>query len=151
MSIKETTDDKKSAKEPVVSLKNYWHFADSPSDKSYLMGSKCRVCGSVVFPKRPICPVCVKENTMEDIPLGTRGTIVEFCVSKVAATGFFAPCIHSWIRLKDGPKVFSTITGTEVSEEAVKVGMEVELFADKVKVDEKGNDVIGYTFRPVKI
>ena len=33
--------------------------------------------------------------------------------------------------------------------EALKLGQEVELVVGKIKEDEKGNDIIGWKFRPV--
>jgi len=53
--------------EQVYIRQGYFHRATNPSDRSYLIGSKCRVCGYISFPKRLICPVCIKENTMQEV------------------------------------------------------------------------------------
>ena len=86
---------------------------------------------------------------MEDLPLSTRGKIDTYSVVQVAPTGFTAPYIQAFVDLPEGPRVFTIITGCEPSEEAIGEGQEVELFIDKVREDEKGNDLIGYKFRPV--
>ena len=44
-------------------------FAQEPSGKAYLIGNKCNVCKRVFFPRRGSCPVCVQENTLEDVEL----------------------------------------------------------------------------------
>jgi hypothetical protein len=45
--------------------------------------------------------------------------------------------------------VFSIIAGGTSAAQALKLGAEVELTIEPVSVDEKGNEVIGYKFRPV--
>ena len=136
-------------KEQSVALKGYLHVGTSDADPSYLIGSKCKICGFVTFPKRPVCPLCLKEKSMEEVPLGTRGVIHAFCVTRVTSPGFSAPSIHAWVDLEHGPRVFAVITGCETSEDALKVGQEVELIVEKLFADEQGNDVLGYKFKPV--
>lgn len=124
------------------------HEATSSTEKSYLIGSRCTACGRTFFPKRTVCPVCMRE-TMEEKPLSTRGKIDTFTVVHVAPMGFKAPYIQAFVDLPEGPRIFSLITGCEPSENALKEGTEVDLVIDKIVEDEKGNDLIGYKFRPV--
>jgi len=91
----------------------------------------------------------MKEDTMEETPLSRRGKIDTFSVVRVAPTGFEAPYIQAFVDLPEGPRVFSLITGCEPSEDALKEGQEVELVIEKITEDEKGNELIGYKFRPV--
>ncbi len=129
-------------------LPGIFHEATSSGEKSYLIGSKCTVCGRTFFPRRTVCRVCMTE-TMEPSALSTRGRIDTFTVVHVAPMGFKAPYIQAFVDLPEGPRVFSLITGCEPSESALKSGTEVELVIDKITEDEKGNDLIGYKFRPV--
>ena len=136
-------------KKRIPVLPGIFHEATSSTDKPHLIGSKCRACGRVFFPKRSICRVCMLEDTMEEIPLSTRGKIDTFTVVRVAPLGFKAPYIQAFVDLPEGQRIFSLITGCEPSEDALKEGQEVELVIDKITEDEKGNDLIGYKFRPV--
>ena len=126
------------------------HEATSPGDKSYIIGSKCRVCGTTFFPKRPVCRVCQQDGTMEEVPLSTRGKINSFTLIYVAPVGFEAPYMQAYVDLPEGIRLYSIITGCELKDDALSLGQEVELVIDKVAVDEHGNDLIGYKFRPVK-
>lgn len=130
-------------------LPGMFHEATSSAEKSHLIGSKCRACGRVFFPKRSICRVCMTENTLDEIALSTRGKIDTFTVVHVAPLGFKAPYIQAYVNLPEGPRIFSLITGCEPSENALRDGQEVELVIDKITEDEKGNDLIGYKFRPI--
>jgi uncharacterized OB-fold protein len=125
------------------------HEATSPSDKSYLIGSKCSACGRTFFPKQSVCRVCMRDDTMQETALSTRGKIDTFTVVQVAPMGFKAPYIQAFVDLPEGPRIFSLITGCEPSEEALKTGTEVEMVIDKITEDEEGNELIGYKFRPV--
>jgi uncharacterized OB-fold protein len=126
------------------------HEAASPSDKSYLIGSRCRVCGRTFFPKQSVCRICMVDDTMEETALSTKGKIDTFTVVHVAPMGFKAPYIQAFVDLPEGPRIFSLITGCEPSEDALKTGVEVEVVIDKITEDEKGNDLIGYKFRPIE-
>jgi uncharacterized protein len=125
------------------------HEATSPGGKSYLIGSKCSACGRTFFPKQSVCRVCMRDDTMQETALSTRGKIDTFTVVHVAPMGFKAPYIQAFVDLPEGPRIFSLITGCEPSEEALKTGTEVEMVIDKITEDEKGNDLIGYKFRPI--
>jgi uncharacterized OB-fold protein len=125
------------------------HEATSSDDKSYLIGSRCRVCGRTFFPKLSVCRVCMVDDTLEETALSTKGKIDTFTVVYVAPVGFKTPYIQAFVDLPEGPRIFSLITGCEPSENALKTGTEVELVIDKITEDEKGNDLIGYKFRPV--
>jgi uncharacterized OB-fold protein len=83
---------------------------------------------------------------MEETALSRRGVIETFTVSNVAPPGFKAPYLQAYIRLPEGPRVFSVL---DAQEGDVDMGSEVEMVIDKLAEDEQGNDLIGYKFRPV--
>ncbi len=136
-------------KKRVPILPGLMHEATSANESSYLIGSKCKECGRVFFPRRPVCRVCLKEGTMEEKALSVRGKIDTYTVVQVAPMGFKAPYIQAFVDLPEGPRVFTLITGVEAKEGALKEGEEVELVIGKITEDEKGNELIGYKFRPV--
>jgi uncharacterized OB-fold protein len=125
-----------------------FHEATSPSEESYLIGSKCLECGYVSFPKRAVCPACIKENTMEETRLSQRGEIYSYTVLHVSIPGFPAPYVLGRIKLPEGLIVTSLITGCEPVEEALEIGQKAELVIEKIREDDNGNEIIGYKFRP---
>lgn len=51
--------------------------------------------------------------------------------------------------LPEGTRIFTMITGTEIRDDALKRGQEMELVIDKLREDAQGNEIIGWKFRPV--
>lgn len=117
--------------------------------KPYLIGSICRYCGYVAFPKKRICPICLKKDSMEETALSRKGKIDTFSVLHVAAPGFEVPYVVAYTILPEGPKVFSMIDDGEPTEQSLKIGQEVELVLGKIRDDEQGNEVVSYKFRPI--
>lgn len=140
----------KDEKKKVLIAPSHICFPTSPSEKPYLIGSKCDLCGIIAFPQRKVCPACVKGETMKPVPFSGKGRIDSFSISYVAPPGIKAPYIQSWVKLAEGPRIFSIITGCEPSEKALSIGMDVEFTVGKLAEDEDGNDLIGYQFQPVK-
>ena len=97
-----------------------------------------------------VCPACMLDDTMREIPLSRIGKINSFTVAHVAPPGFKAPYLIAYVDLPEVSRVFGLVTGCEPSEESLQIGMEVEVVVDKIREDEKGNDLIGYKFSPVK-
>ena len=54
-----------SNKKMVPIKEGLFHMPESPDDEPYLIGSKCRECGCVVWPTRKVCPACVKDDIMD--------------------------------------------------------------------------------------
>jgi uncharacterized protein len=125
------------------------HEPAGPDERPYLQGSKCKTCGRVFFPRVHVCSTCMSPDTMESIALSGRGTIDTFSVVHVAPMGFKAPYIQAFINLPEGPRIFSLITGCDPLGNDLRDGAPVELVIDKIREDEKGNDLIGYKFRPI--
>lgn len=125
----------------------YYRFKDG---KPYLIGSRCRFCSYVAFPKKVVCPACVTKGSMEEIELSSKGRIDTFSVLHVGAPGFSVPYIVAYVVLPEGPRVFSMINGCEPSEKSLEVGTDVELIIGKIHDDEQGNEIIGYKFRPIR-
>ena len=122
----------------------------APGEKPYLIGAKCKKCGFTDFPGTPVCPRCVEPGTMGEVHIGKKGKLETFSIVRSALPGFTSPSIQSYVELEEGPVIWSLITGVEPSEEALKVGMDLELVISKVRDDEDGNEIISYQYRPVK-
>ena len=97
-----------------------------------------------------VCPRCVKKDTMAEVHLSGKGKIDTFSTCFAALPGFPAPTIQGYINLEEGARIWSLITGTEPSDAALKIGMDVELVIEKLRGDAEGNEIMSYKFRPVK-
>ena len=133
-------------KKPVI--EGAFYLPASSNEKHYLIGSKCIHCGYIAFPPKEVCPICIKDNAMKEVPLGSMGILDSFTVVRQAPPGFIVPYLLGIIRLPDGPEVFTIITGCEIADDALTIGQEMELIIDKIKEDDEGNEVIGWKFRP---
>ncbi len=80
------------------------HLAESAGDTDYLIGSRCRDCGAVAFPRRVVCHKCAGENVGE-IPLSQRGKLASFTVAWAAPEGFKPPVIMGYIDLPEGVRL----------------------------------------------
>jgi uncharacterized OB-fold protein len=138
-----------SEKKEVVLDEGLFHQGTSPEDKSYLIGSKCKTCGNKFFPRRVICPICLKEDTIEEISLGNKGKIYSYSIARLSMPGYPAPYMLAYVDLESGPRIYSLITGCEPKEGILEVGDEVELVIGKITEDESGNHIIAYRFKPV--
>lgn len=118
-------------------------------EKGYLVGAKCTRCGTITFPKRMVCPNCVKEDSMVETSLSKRGRLYSFSVNQMAPEGFKAPYITGKIDLPEKVRVFSVIAGCEPKEDALEIGMEMEIVFESLTKDKDGRDLIGYKFRPI--
>ena len=127
-----------------------FYLPSSPGEKPYLIASKCTICGNVTFPKREVCPRCVKRDTMREYHIHGKGKLNTFSIVNAALPGFKAPSIQAYIDLEEGPRIWSLITGIEPNEKALQIGMDLELVVEKVREDTQGNELMGYQFRPVK-
>jgi uncharacterized OB-fold protein len=115
----------------------------------YLIGSKCKQCGYVAFPKKVVCPACVTKGSMVEIQLSRRGRLDTFSVLHVGPPGFATPYVVGYVVLPEGPRVFSMIKGCQPSEDSLEIGQEMELTLGKIRHDEHNNEFVGYQFRPV--
>ena len=122
--------------------------ADTSDGKPYLLGNKCKKCGLTAFQKTPVCPTCQVPGTMEDTKFEGKGTLDSFSIVQAALPGFAMPSIQAYVNLENGPKIWTLITGCEPTEDSLKLGMEMEMVIDKVRVDEEGNELISYQFKP---
>jgi len=124
-----------------------------PSDKPQLIGSKCKKCGSLAFPKVTYCvnPDCekVKEN-IEEVKLSNTGTIFTHTIHTYAPSvpfklDPFKPYGIAMVDLPDGIRVLGMLTTTE----GIKIGMPVEMTVGTLYEDAE-NAYITWQFKPVQ-
>ena len=67
-----------------------------PSDgKPLLIGNRCSVCGLTAFPKTPVCPRCMKKDTMKEALFEGKGKLDSYSIVNAALPGFKMPSIHT--------------------------------------------------------
>jgi len=146
----QSNNEQVTGKKQIPVQEGLFYQPKSPEEKPYLIGSKCNKCGYVSFPKLMVCPRCVRKDTMEEVRLNGKGKIDMFSTCFAALPGFQAPSVQGYVILEEGARTWSLITGTEPSDEAIKIGMDVELVIEKLRDDSEGNEIMSYKFRPVK-
>jgi len=129
----------------------YLRLPQSPGEQPYLWGSKCKSCGAVYTGKRMACSKCFSTEPMEEMRFSNRGRIWTFTVVHQSAPGIPTPYIAAVVDLPEGVSVKTNIDGLDpLKPDRSWLGMEVEMFTEKVRTDREGNDIIAYKFRPVK-
>lgn len=126
-----------------------FHISDSPEEEPYLIGGECTQCGWVSFPWRETCLSCMKNSVMKKVPLRGRGILDSYAVVWQAAPGFEVPYIQAWVKLSEGPKVFTTVVGCEPKEGVLHIGQEMEMVIEKIREDKDGNEIVAWKFKPI--
>jgi uncharacterized OB-fold protein len=122
-------------------------FAQDSNGIYHLLASRCNSCKRTFFPKRKYCGKCGSPD-VEIINLGNRGKVFSFTQvdRKSAYTIIEPPYVEAEVEMPEGISVFTILDKCDPA--AVKFGMEVEVYVDKVKQDEQGNDIIAFKFKP---
>jgi uncharacterized OB-fold protein len=120
----------------------------SPSEKPYLVGSKCRSCGEVIFPPRRRCRRCSSKD-LENVALSRRAKLHSFTTVQVKLPGakLEPPYFVGVVELPEGERIRTILTEDPSS---LKTGDEMEVVIDVVYKDESGKEVLGWKFKPVK-
>ena len=141
-----------SSKKQIPVLAGAWTVPSSAREKPQLIGSKCKVCGEILFPKRTkkICPHCQHE-ALEEIKLSRRGKLDTFTVVMQQPGGgyYYGPVPYALgvIELPEGVYIDSPLKVGKFSD--LSVDMDMELVIEKIWEDPEGNELIGFKFRPI--
>ena len=127
-----------------------FHTPESVGDSPYLIGGRCRICAYTSFPQKGVCVRCRRNDTMEEIKLGPYGTLDTFAVMRVGPPDFPPPYMVGYVRMKEGPLIFTQITGCDTEDDALEMGEEMELVIETIRKDSEGNNLMGWKFRPVR-
>jgi uncharacterized OB-fold protein len=145
-SIKTMSEDKTEKKQ--LPLKpGMFKLADKEGERSYLIASKCKECGTYAFPRRAVCLNCGAES-MEESPLSGRGRVYTYTIARQQLPGAFVqvPYAIAIILLEEGCQLHTVVTEDW---ENIKVDMDMEVYFEKVAEDPEGNDLFAYKFRAV--
>jgi uncharacterized protein len=123
-------------------------FNAAPDQDPMLLGGRCSNCGEVVFPRVHDCPACLTYDSVKSHSIRGRGRLLRFVVAHRGPVGIAVPYIQAYIKLDDGPIIYSLIEGRGISEDAVEIGEVLEISIGPVRVVD-GVEIIGWKFHPV--
>ena len=91
-----------------------------------LVGGKCKKCGKIHLPPRPLCDNCFSKE-FEWVDLPQKGKLLTYTVIHVAPTQFqgMAPYAVGIVQLENGVKMPGMIRG--VAPEQIKIGMQLTI------------------------
>ena len=129
----------------------FFVFPNDEQGSPRLIGSKCRQCGDVVFPKRKLCTLCESEELMEEVFIGEKGTLYTYTIVRAGYPNFDTPYILGFVELPDGKDLRVLAQLEDCGLEEVRIGMPLELTIGKIKTDSvTGKTVVGHKYRPIK-
>lgn len=122
---------------------------EDPKAKPYLVGAKCTSCGKVFTSVRVICLNCSAQNTMEKMPLGGKGKLYTYTVIWQQLPGALIKVPYALVNvvMDEGCQMQGVATEDF---ESLDIGMDMEVYFEKMREDAEGNDEIAFKFRAVK-
>jgi uncharacterized OB-fold protein len=119
-------------------------------EKAYIGGVRCKSCGAAFLSARMACGKCSAVDNFEELRFSDHGTLRAFTVVYQTARGIDVPFIAGIVDLPEGAAVRCNIEGVEPDGEKVAalLGKKLEMYTEKVRTDQEGNDVIAFKFRP---
>jgi uncharacterized OB-fold protein len=88
-----------------------------------LMGTRCRISGSLFLPPRAICPECYS-NQMEWVELGGKGVLAAFTIIysgfKNKDTHEYLPYCTGIIELEERVKISAIILGLDIAKPNIR-------------------------------
>ena len=117
-------------------------------NRPYLIGTKCSKCGAAFFPPRYVCNQCLSDEGMEKARLSNIGRLYAYTTINIASREFNPPYMFGYVVLEaDNIRIPTLITGVD-NPETLKTGMKMEMVIERLRDDNKGNELITYKFRP---
>ena len=122
---------------------------EDPKAKPYLVGAKCTNCGKIFTGIRVICLNCGAQNTMERLPLGDKGKLYTYTVVWQRRPGALVdvPYAIASVVMDEGCQMQGVVTEDL---ESLDIGVDMEVYFEKMREDAEGNDEIAFKFRVAK-
>jgi uncharacterized OB-fold protein len=122
-------------------------FIIDAEGRSNLIVSHCKECGQKFYPLVPMCPSCIKEDTVDTLEIRGRGRIVSFTKVLRGLPGYDSPYVLACIELDEGPSVIAQLQ--DYKEIELRINMPVELVIGKIKQEKDGSIIVGPKFKPL--
>lgn len=112
-----------------------------------LIGGKCRKCGKIHMPPRPLCDSCLSKE-FDWVELPKTGKLLTYTVIHVAPTQFqtMAPYAVGIVQLENGVKIPGMIKETLLDK--IKVGMPLTLEFEECQQTQQWPQWPRYHFKP---
>ena len=126
--------------EPLLMIKHYLNGLE----KGEIIGSRCKKCGALSIPLKPICAKCGSFD-LEEIESKGEGVLRSFTVIYAALPHLVdkAPYVIGLVRLDEGPSIMGRLVGVDPTKpEKIKIGTRMKFEA----LEENGKIVVA--FRP---
>ena len=115
-----------------VLYRNSTPFWEGVKNQQLLL-QKCKGCGKILFPPRPMCPACLSTEE-EWTPASGKGKIYSHVTyRKSPHRAFKAPYAVVLVELEEGPRLISNTV--DIEPEDIEIGMPVEVTFEEI--DEK--------------
>ena len=127
-----------------------------PSDNPALLASRCNGCGIASFPAADSCMACGGQDVSPD-ELPGRGTLWTWTIQQfMPKTPYnsgetqenFEPFGVGYLELPGGVRVEGRLTENDPGK--LRIGMPMDVVFDTYRVEENGDEVVGFFFRPVE-
>lgn len=109
-----------------------------------LLGSRCLRCGETFFPEHAMCGRCGSSD-LEEARLAGPARLYSFTVVHQLPAGFTGPLAVGYGELAPGVLVLAPI---DVPTDQLTPGMSLEIHEGVTRVDEDGESMMSYRFRP---
>jgi uncharacterized OB-fold protein len=112
-----------------------------------LLGMKCQECGEHFFGAPSFCLKCTSDN-LKPIELSKEGVVTTYTIVRQAPPGWQGdvPYLLAAVQVPEGPRVTAEVV--DCPEEAIKVGLPVELTVRVGGKDKEENEVVVYKWKP---
>jgi uncharacterized OB-fold protein len=112
-----------------------------------LMGGKCKKCGKIHLPPRPLCDNCFSKD-FEWVELPQKGTLLTYTIIHVAPTQFqgMAPYAVGIVQLENGINIPGMI---RAAPEQMKIGMQLTMDFGTCAATQPWPQWPRYYFKPV--
>jgi len=96
-----------------------------------IMAAKCKECGSIYIPPRPMCTNCFSKELIW-VQLRPKGRLLTYTVIHVAPERFqsMAPYAYGIVELEEGPRLPGIIRGLDPDKIEVGIDLAVDFETD---------------------
>jgi len=139
--------EEKTAKKQLPLKKGLFKIPEDPNEKPYLTAQRCTACGTYFYSGRKNCLNCGAEP-MEVVPLSGRGKLFTYTIAHQQLPGALmkVPYGIAVVEMEEGVHVSSVV---DQDYENLKVGMDMEVYFEKMAEDKEGNDLLAFKFKAV--
>lgn len=122
-----------------------WEVAES-GDVS-LIGTRCTRCSETFFPEHSVCGKCGSSDT-EEVRLSGPARLFSHTIVHQLPAGFSGPLAVGYGELEGGVLVLAPI---DAPPDRLTAGMPLVLHVGVTRIDEDGEPMMSYRFRPAAI